>query len=261
MKILSLGFLIVSLLLSGCSIKKGYPKQTYTPSISQSQKTTPKDTKQLPPTMRPYQVDGRWYYPTVVSVGSEYDGVASWYGPDFHGKKTSSGERYNMHALTAAHKTFPMNTIVKVENKKNGKSVIVRINDRGPFVGNRIIDLSEAAAANIGMIAEGTAPVRLTVLGFGGKIETLTNPNDSVELTDFYVQIGAFRKRSGADTFAKQYAKYDKRYDSVVQEGEYKGEKIYRVWLRGFRSEEEARDFVYKHKNNLKGAFIIRGDR
>jgi len=209
--------------------------------------------------MRPYQIDGKWYYPTVVNVGSEYDGVASWYGPDFHGKKTSNGETYNMHALTAAHKTFPMNTVVKVENKKNGKNVIVRVNDRGPFVGNRIIDLSKAAATDIGMIAEGTAPVRLTVLGFGGKIETLTNPNDSVELTDFYVQIGAFRKKSGADTFAKRHAKYDGRYDSTVQEGEYNGEKIYRVWLAGFRSEEEARDFI--HKDRLEGAFVIRGNR
>jgi len=208
--------------------------------------------------MRPYQIDGRWYYPTVVEVGDTYDGIASWYGPNFHGKKTSNGEKYNMHDMTAAHKTFPMNTVVKVENVKNGRVAVVRINDRGPFVGNRIIDLSNAAAKQIDMVAEGTAPVRLTVLGFKGKIETVTDPHDMVELDNFYVQIGAFRKKSGAEQTAKKHALYKNRYKSVVKSGEFNGENIYRVWLSGFRSEAEARDFI--DMDGLDGAFIIRGD-
>lgn len=103
-------------------------------------------------TMRPYKIAGKWYYPTLAKVGDVQRGIASWYGPNFHSKKTSNGEIYNMYADTAAHKTLPMNTMVRVDNKENGKSVIVRINDRGPFVSGRIIDLSNKAAHAIGMV-------------------------------------------------------------------------------------------------------------
>lgn len=92
-------------------------------------------------------------------------GTASWYGPGFNGRRTANGERYNMHALTAAHKTLPFGTKVKVTNRRTGKSVIVRINDRGPYVRSRVIDLSRTAARDIGLIATGTAPVTLEVLG------------------------------------------------------------------------------------------------
>ena len=105
--------------------------------------------------MRPYVIRGIKYYPTVVSVGDSFKGNASWYGPDFHGKLTSNGEIYNMYDMTAAHKTLPMNTIVKVTNKKNDLSVVVRINDRGPFIATRIIDLSNSAAKKIEMFEKG----------------------------------------------------------------------------------------------------------
>ncbi len=91
-------------------------------------------------------------------------GIASWYGPGFHGKRTSSGEIYDMNALTAAHKTLPLGTIVKVVDLETGRSVIVRINDRGPFIPGRIIDLSYAAAQELGMIEKGTARVGLKIL-------------------------------------------------------------------------------------------------
>ena len=81
-------------------------------------------------TMRPYSVFGIKYYPFVANIGDQFDGIASWYGPDFHDKKTSNGETYNMYDMTAAHKTLPMNTVVKVDNLENGRSIIVRINDR-----------------------------------------------------------------------------------------------------------------------------------
>ena len=85
-------------------------------------------------TMKPYSVFGVKYYPEIAKIGDKFDGIASWYGPDFHSKKTSNGEIYNMYDMTAAHKTLPMNTVVRVDNLENGKSTIVRINDRGPFV-------------------------------------------------------------------------------------------------------------------------------
>ncbi len=91
-------------------------------------------------------------------------GSASWYGPGFHGRKTANGERYNMHALTAAHRSLPFGTKVRVTNRKNGKSVVVRINDRGPYAGGRVIDLSRGAAQAVSMMGAGVVPVNLKVL-------------------------------------------------------------------------------------------------
>lgn len=97
--------------------------------------------------------------------GKIYNGSASWYGGRFHGRKTASGERFNMNTLTAAHRTLPFGTKVRVTNRRNGRSVVVRINDRGPYAGGRIIDLSRAAAGAVGMIGSGVAPVTLQILG------------------------------------------------------------------------------------------------
>ncbi len=113
----------------------------------------------------PYTVRGKTYHPLKkVEPGFTQDGVASWYGPGFHGKKTASGEVYDMHELTAANNVLPLKTLVKVKNLDNGKEVVVRINDRGPFVNDRVIDLSLSAALGLGMVKPGTAPVRITVV-------------------------------------------------------------------------------------------------
>ncbi len=111
----------------------------------------------------PYQVDGVWYYPRV-DYNYDETGIASWYGPDFHGKYTASGEVYNMNDLTAAHPTLPLPSIVRVTNLDNGRSIVVRINDRGPYVRGRVIDLSRRAAQLIGMVGTGTAKVRVQIL-------------------------------------------------------------------------------------------------
>ncbi len=112
---------------------------------------------------KPYEVYGRWYKPHYEA---DYDeiGKASWYGPGFHGGKTASGEQFDQNALTAAHKTLPMPSIVRVTNLDNGKSVLIKINDRGPFARDRILDLSRAAAAKLGVIRTGTAKVRVQFL-------------------------------------------------------------------------------------------------
>ena len=124
------------------------------------------DGKPVHPTIkigRPYRVKGEKYYPEYDPTYDE-EGLASWYGPNFHGKSTANGERFNQWAMTAAHKTLPMPSIVRVTHKGNGKSIVVRINDRGPFVDERIIDLSRAAAEELGIIGTGTAPVRVEYL-------------------------------------------------------------------------------------------------
>ncbi|MCC5979308.1 MAG: septal ring lytic transglycosylase RlpA family protein [Salinarimonas sp.] len=97
-------------------------------------------------------------------VAKTISGPASWYGGKFHGRTTANGERFDMEKLTAAHRSLPFGTRVRVTNERNGRSVVVRINDRGPFVGNRVIDLSRGAAAAVGMVRSGVAPVRIDVL-------------------------------------------------------------------------------------------------
>lgn len=119
-------------------------------------------------------------------------GIASWYGGKFHGRLTANGETFNTHELTAAHKLLPFGTIVKVTNMNNGKSVTVRINDRGPFVGDRIIDLSYAAAVAIDMVKSGTAPVKLYV----ENMETLQ--------IRFSIQIGAYRNLENATVMKRK---------------------------------------------------------
>ncbi|MEQ9199951.1 MAG: septal ring lytic transglycosylase RlpA family protein, partial [Rhodospirillales bacterium] len=111
----------------------------------------------------PYQIYGTWYRPAVDYAYDE-TGIASWYGPNFHGKDTANGERYDMDALTAAHRTLPLPSNVRVTNLENGRSIIVRVNDRGPFSKGRIIDLSRKAAMQLDMIGAGTARVRVRIL-------------------------------------------------------------------------------------------------
>jgi rare lipoprotein A len=115
-------------------------------------------------TGKPYQVGGRWYYPLQSAAGYDETGTASWYGNKFHGRKTANGERYDMYAMSAAHKTLPMPTLVRVTNLENGRQIVVRVNDRGPFVKNRLIDLSYAAAKALGYDGKGTAHVRVQAL-------------------------------------------------------------------------------------------------
>lgn len=191
------------------------------------------------PTQNAYAVNGNVYIPKKhVPIGWTQEGIASWYGPNFHGKYTSNGEIYNMYDYTAAHKTLPMNTKVKVTNLNNGKSVIVRINDRGPFVKGRIIDLSYAAAKKIGIDKTGTAPVKLEVIGFKGK--------DYVN--GYMIQVGAFSRYKGAEITAKKYQNlgYNTKIENI--------NGLNKVFITGFTTYDEAKRF--KVSNNING-FIV----
>ncbi|MDD2829512.1 MAG: septal ring lytic transglycosylase RlpA family protein [Sulfuricurvum sp.] len=263
-------FLSLSILiLSGCTTYKG----SYSYKQPKSSKKTPSAVLDSAPSdimkkngepvasMRPYTVLGKEYYPTVVAIGDTFSGRASWYGSEFHGKMTSSGETYDMNALSAAHKTLPMNTVVRVTNLDNNLNTVVRINDRGPFVESRIIDLSYAAAKEINLVGKGNANVRLEVLGFeptGTKTIDYkvmsAGPKQEI-LTSFAVQIGAFANINGAVETQKKYASF-KGYSAIIKDSQYNNDKLYRVWLRGFRSEAEARDFIAQ--GYFSGQFITR---
>lgn len=145
-----------------------------------------------------YTVRGKTYRPYLSADGYREDGVASWYGRDFHGKTTANGERYNMYAMTAAHKLLPLGTKVRVTHLRNGKSIVVRVNDRGPFVGDRIIDLSYASAKELGMIGTGTARVRVEAIEtFGG-----ASPGDMNG--SFYIQIAALSSQASAQELVRR---------------------------------------------------------
>lgn len=174
-------------------------------------------------TMRPYQVRGRWYTPKEQPDYEEV-GMASWYGDAFNGRPTSTGERFDMHALTAAHKTLPLPGLVEVTNLENGRRLVVRINDRGPFVDSRIIDLSREAASELGMLSQGVGRVRVRYLGRapqqgGGTLLRASAPTPRgavpasppvtapasvvvAEVTTFWVQAGSFSDQVEAGRIA-----------------------------------------------------------
>jgi rare lipoprotein A len=157
----------------------------------------PRSAKGNPPF---YDVLGQRYFVLGSADGYLERGVASWYGPTFHGGSTSNGEQYDMYGMTAAHKTLPLPTYARVTNLKNGKSIVVRINDRGPFVANRLIDLSYTAASRLDMLREGTTLVEVRALT-PGVPDVLTRSAESPPPA-LYVQAGAFADEQNASRLA-----------------------------------------------------------
>jgi rare lipoprotein A len=146
-----------------------------------------------------YKVDGHTYEVMTSSSGYRARGIASWYGTKFHSRRTSSGEDYDMYALTAAHKTLPIPAYVRVKNLSNGRVAVVRVNDRGPFHTGRVIDLSYAAAAKLGMLPKGTAPVEIEALS--------TTPPGKAHVAHYYLQVGAFNSTQLAESLRSKLSK------------------------------------------------------
>jgi|GEM_PF-399457 len=166
-------------------------------------------------------------------------GIASWYGPGFNGKLTASGEPYNQNDLTCAHKTFPLGTKVRVTNLTNGKSVVVTVNDRGPYVEGREIDLSYAAAKKLDIIGPGTAKVEIEPLGRDAKYVAY-DKSYSVEKGPFTVQVASFSDRSNAlELLNRLKSRYDKRKPYIF-EADKGGKRLYRVRMGKFGSRDEA---------------------
>jgi rare lipoprotein A len=149
-----------------------------------------------------YKVYGKTYYPLATSKNYTARGTASWYGTKFHGKRTSSGEPYDMYAMTAAHKTLPLPTYVEVANLKNGRSVIVKVNDRGPFHDDRLIDLSYSAATRLDILPYGTGQVEIRAIDPEQTTDSTTpadtTPATTQENAALYLQVGAFSSRGNA---------------------------------------------------------------
>jgi rare lipoprotein A len=184
--------------------------------------------------------------PPAAPIVQEEEGIASWYGHPYHGRQAASGEIYNMYAMTAAHRTLPFGTQVRVHDLENGRDVDVRINDRGPFVEGRIIDLSYAAAQAMGM--PGVAQVRLEILGLGSSSEPAV----------FAVQVGAFRDPANAERLK---ARIEASFGPVVILSFDRGDGLfYRVRVGHESSEDAARALAEKLRSaNLATAtFVVR---
>jgi rare lipoprotein A len=193
---LLLSSIITMVILSGCATERTYvrrPPGTKVIVLSEKERGT-----------KPYVVNGERYYPLSQADGFVQYGKASWYGKKFHGRATASGEKYNMYKRSAAHKTLPMGTHILVLNLSSKKSSVVRINDRGPFVKGRIIDLSYAAAKEIGLVGPGVVKVKIVALGKEvGRLQSDGGPRPLVELRDlekgdFTIQVGAFEDGENA---------------------------------------------------------------
>jgi len=210
---------------------------------------------------KPYKVLGKWYQPIPNAKGFRQRGVASWYGKKFHGKKTASGEIYDMHAVSAAHKTLPLHTHVRVHNLNNNKEVVVRINDRGPFVRGRIVDLSYSAAKQIGIVGPGTARVEIVALGAAKTPEAKSDTGRSYVPVDYYsgdftIQVGAFKDRSNAQRLKKKLDQtYKNAHISVYDSGK---EVLYRVRVGRSSTLEQAIAYEsFLIKKGYKDAFVI----
>ena len=204
-----------------------------------------------------YVVRGRRYYTLPDSKGYRERGVASWYGTKFHGHRTSSGESYDMYKMSAAHKTLPLPTYARVTNLRNGKSVIVKINDRGPFHENRLIDLSYAAASRLGILGKGTGLVEVEAINPDQPAQAATRAKNlaskpklqtraatpSPATTDeplLYLQVGAFLSRDNAERLKRRLATTTSPEKLHISEGNANQQHIYRVRIGPLDSVESA---------------------
>jgi rare lipoprotein A len=209
---------------------------------------------------KPYAVAGKRYEPLSSHDGFVQEGIASSYGQDFHGRKTSSGETFDMNAMTAAHKTLPLGVYVKVQHKRTGKEIIVRINDRGPFVRERIIDLSDGAARKLDIIQEGLAPVKVTALGYKTDKNSSSTPEYKAPVSydngSFALQVAALKNRTNAYRYADELRK---KYGAAdVQEATVAGNMFYRVRLGHYpslRTAQSAQE-LYERKG-FPGNFVV----
>ena len=223
------------LLLAGCAGKKEAGEAGDGPS---SRKISAADVHDAVPKNEPrarygnhspYTVLGKTYTVLPTSKGYHERGIASWYGSKFHGRRTSSGEPYDMHLATAAHKSLPLPTYAEVTNLDNGRKMTVKINDRGPFHEDRIIDLSYAAAIKLGVDQTGTARIDVRA------IDVNTSKRSAVKLADgTFLQVGAFSKRKTADDLAGKMMAAQLKPVSIQ-----KSRGLYKVWIGPYASDIE----------------------
>jgi rare lipoprotein A len=201
---------------------------------------------------RPYQVFGRDYVPQTAVRPFRQRGVASWYGRRFNGGKTSSGETYDMYAMTAAHPTLPIPSYARVTSVADGRSVVVRINDRGPFHAGRAIDLSYAAAYRLGIVDSGSAPVEIEAIVPGAPAAAAA---PQAAAAGIYLQLGAFSARESAETFRARVLRELAWLSEAIHV--VAGDALYRLQLGPFRSHDDARPVAERIRAELNVAPLV----
>lgn len=245
-------FLITLSLLTGC-IQTG--------RYSQHRDSTPKTFRKnidfrnveaeyveyVKATLRPYSVLGKRYYPLATGKGYSATGRASWYGQKFHGHQTANGEIYDMFAMTAAHKTLPLPSYVRVINLENGRQAVVKVNDRGPFHHNRIIDLSYAAALKLGVTDSGTAKVKVDVIHIdqNGMKTVGNNLNPATNGKSIFIQVAALQNAEQANKIAQGLANLYQVNTHTPVEG-----NIYKLRLGPLNDESHAAGLLVELKQN-----------
>jgi len=221
--------------LGGCTVTHVKPLPEPSPTeIDHIHDAVPK-AEPLAKTGNPafYDALGQRYFVMPSAAGYDERGVASWYGPGFHEGSTSSGERYDMYGMTAAHKTLPLPTFVQVTNLRNGRTIVVRVNDRGPFKSGRIIDLSYAAATKLDMLRDGTAFVEVKALVPGSNS---SQPPQAA--ATMFVQAGAFGDMDNASRLLRQLQNRGYAH-SFIRDDQLKGKTLYRVRIGPITDVEE----------------------
>jgi rare lipoprotein A len=260
-------WVLLLFLLQACSVLKepSYPRPAPEPSAvpgTPSTTTLPSKsgTASTDPKTKPYRVNGDWYHPITDARGFEEQGIASWYGEEFHGRKTSNGEIYDMYGVSAAHKTLPLGTYVRVNNLENGRTLDLRVNDRGPFVRGRIIDLSYGAARQLGVVEKGTARVRVTALGAPVEPERPGQAPQYVPLDyysgNFTFQVGAFAEKANAQRLVERLKQ---QYENAHMLPYFDGRRtFYRVRV-GRRTDLEAATTYEQalQQNGFPETFIV----
>jgi rare lipoprotein A len=257
--------LLALLLLSSCAGKETVlittDREPPKSRVEAPFKKVPK-SDQVPPTQKPYRINGRTYYPLPTAQGFEETGIASWYGADFHGRKTSNGETYDMHGLTAAHKTLPMDTWLLVRNQENGREITVRVNDRGPFVKERIIDLTKTGAGNLEFMNQGTARVKITALGeaetyrYGGVATERFKTHPDFQSGEFYIQIGSFTVEDNAQRLKEQMLAGGRK--ALIRKFDRGDQIFYRVQIRAGHNLPAAREVQrIMEESGFPGAFVV----
>lgn len=238
---------MAQLSLTGCGTMNPLPQHVYSTPPSERRGGVSPDAK-----TKPYTVLGKTYYPLQSADGYDEVGLASWYGADFHGKKTANGQTYDMYGVSAAHKTLPLGSKVEVTNLDNNRSVVLTINDRGPFVNERILDLSYGAARKLGTVECGVARVRVTALTGNTVPERLAPATGKL----YQVRVGAFAVRDNALRVQRQLldAGYSGANITLVDRD---GQMLHIVLAGSFKSRDQAERVLEALKGEFPTCYII----
>ena len=263
-----IGVICLVVCVVGCAPKGRYYQQQDSAPKVVPQEVTTKDVvakyeSYAAANMRPYTIRGIRYQPLKTGKGFSDEGHASWYGQKFHGHRTANGEIYDMYKMSAAHKILPLPSFVRVTNVKNGKQVVVRVNDRGPFHSGRVIDLSYAAALKLDVLKHGVADVKLEVIHVdqAGNVTVGRSPIPIKQNTDktnkqVFIQVAALRSKIQIDKLASGLnSLYQRSYKTKFEKG------IYKLHLGPLKNEHEADKLLNELKSkNYPDAYKVYSD-